>query len=186
MRKFLLLFLLTTSCLAQTNRKPLFALPKALTEVPAASSVTPELRAALATELAARSCKLNGSEKYGLAEIDLQHEGKATLVRVEDDCLCGASGNCPIFVLQKSKLLLRDGEGFAFAQIPDAKGGSTPDLLLASHTSANVTSLQRFRWRGGKFKLQDCEAAVRKDDAKDTKWNTEELDITSCDAIAVK
>jgi hypothetical protein len=58
-------------------------------------------------------------------------------------------------------------------------------LLIASHTSANVTSLQRYRWKGGKFKLQDCEAAVRKDHAK-AAWNPEELEITTCDAIALK
>jgi hypothetical protein len=80
---------------------------------------------------------------------------------------------------------LSDGQGFAYAVSPNPKGG-TADLLIASHTSANVTSLQRYQWKGSRFKLRDCQAAVRKDDAKSTTWNPEELDTTSCDAIALK
>ena len=179
------MLLLALNAVAQSSRKPLFPLPKSLNEIPASSVASTELRAVIAPEFANNSCKTSGSEKYSAVEIDLQHEGKASLVRVESDCLCGASGNCPMFVVQKSKVVLRDADGFAFAQMPDPKGGSTPDLLIASHTSANVTSLQRYRWKGGKYKLQDCEAAVRKDDAK-SKWNPEELDVATCDAIALK
>lgn len=179
------ILLLAVNCMAQSSRKPLFPLPKSLNEIPASSSASPELRASIAAELSRNSCRTSGSEKYSAVELDLQHEGKASLVRVESECLCDASGNCPVFVVQKSKVVLRDADGFAYAQMPDPKGGNTPDLLIASHTSANVTSLQRYRWKGGKYKLQDCEAAVRKDDAK-SKWNPEELDTTTCDAIALK
>ena len=185
MRKFLLLLLLSSTCMAQTSRKPFFPLPKSLSDFQSASSLAPELRAVIAPAIAISSCKLDGSEKYATAQADLQHEGAITLIRIDDPCLCGPSGNCPIFSVQKSKLVLADGQGFAFAMSANPKGGA-PDLLIASHTSANVTSLQRYQWKGSRFKLHDCEAAVRKDDARSATWNPEELDTTSCDAIALK
>jgi hypothetical protein len=185
MRLLLAVLMLSSMCIAQTSRKPFFPLPKSLSEFQAASSLAPEVRAAIAPALAAASCKPDGSEKYASAQADLQNEGPITLIRVDDTCLCGPSGNCPIFVVQKNKLVLSDGQGFAYAVSANPKGG-TSDLLIASHTSANVTSLQRYRWKGSRFKLQDCQAAVRKDDAKSAAWNPEELDTTSCDAIALK
>jgi hypothetical protein len=185
MRSFLALLLLSSLCVAQTARKPFFPMPKSLSDFQTASSLAPEFRTAIAPALAAASCKLDGSEKYASAQADLQHEGAITLIRIDAPCLCGPSGNCPIFAVQKSKLVLSDGQGFAFAVSANPKGG-TPDLLIASHTSANVTSLQRYQWKGSRFKLHDCQAAVRKDDAKSATWNPEELDTTSCDAIALK
>ena len=184
MRPLLAVLLLSSMCLAQTSRKPLFPMPVTLGDFQAASALAPELRAAIAPAIAASSCKPNGSEKYGVAQVDL-HGAQVSLVRIDEPCLCGLSGNCPIFAIQKTKLVLPDGQGFAYAVSPNPKGG-TADLLIASHTSANVTSLQRYQWKGSRFKLHDCQAAVRKDDAKSAAWNAEELDTTSCDAIALK
>jgi hypothetical protein len=184
MRLLLAVLVLSSICIAQTSRKPFFPVPKSLSEFQAASSLAPELRAAISPALAASSCKPDGSEKYAIAQVDLQG-AQITVVRVDEPCLCGPSGNCPIFAVQKNKLVMSDGQGFAYAVSASPKGG-TPDLLIASHTSANVTSLQRYRWKGSRFKLQDCQAAVRKDDAKSSGWNPEELDTTSCDAIALK
>jgi len=184
MRKLLFVLLLSTVCLAQSDRKKFFPLPAALAELPEAS-LAPELRAAIAPSIAASSCKPNGSEKYGIAQVDLQNGTRVTLVRIDEPCLCGPSGNCPIYAVEGNRLALLDANGFAYAVSPNPKGG-TQDLLIASHTSANVTSLQRFRWKGSRFKLQDCEAAVRKDLATGTKWDPEELDTTTCDAIALK
>src|SRR5512140_2125916 len=173
MRQLFFLFLLSSLCLAQSNRKQLFPLPTSLNELPTVATLSPELRTAIAPMIAASSCKPNGSEKYGVAEVDLQHE-KITLVRIDEPCLCGPSGNCPIYAIQNGKVVLRDAEGFAYALSTNPKGGSL-DLIIASHTSANVTSLQRYRWKGSRFKLEDCEAAVRKDLARDTRWNPEDL-----------
>ena len=184
-RLLLAVLVLSSVCFAQSNRKKLFPLPSSLSELPAVATLAPELRAAIAPAIAASSCKLNGSEKYGVAEVDLQHGTRVTLVRVDETCFCGPSGNCPILAVEGNKLVLADSNGFAYAISSNPKGG-TADLLIASHTSANVTSLQRFRWKGSHFKLQDCEAAVRKDLAMGTKWDPEELDISTCDAIALK
>jgi hypothetical protein len=185
MRMLFALLLFSSISVAQTTRKPFFPLPKSLDEFQAASSLAPELRAAIAPALASSSCKLDGSEKYATAQADLQRDTKITLVRIDQPCLCGPSGNCPIIAVQNAKLVLPDGEGFAFALSANPKGGAS-DLLIASHTSAKVTSLQRYRWKGSRFKLQDCQATVPKDDARSPSWNPEELDTTSCDAIALK
>jgi hypothetical protein len=185
MRLLAAVLLFSSLCTAQTSRKPFFPLPARLGDFQSIATLAPELRAAITPALATAPCKLDGSEKYSTAQADLQHEGVVTLIRIDESCLCGPSGNCPIFVIQKNKLVLPDGQGFAFAVSANPKGG-TPDLLIASHTSANVTSLQRYQWKGSRFKLHDCQAAIRKDDAKSSTWNPEELDINSCDAIALK
>ena len=183
-RRLFLVLVIATTASAQTTHKPLFPLPTAIEELKASSAVAADVRSAIEAELAKSSCKPSGAEKYEVAEIDLRHEGQATVVRVEEPCLCGASDNCPIFVVERSKVVLPDGSGFGFAMNLPAKGDSA-ELVIASHTSPNVTALQRYRWKGGRFKLRDCEAAVRKDDAK-AKWNPEEMEIAGCDAIALK
>ena len=196
MRRVLLFAILTVVILisvtltAQTTRKPFFPVPPKLETLSTTASLDPSMKAAIAEQLQTGSCKLRGAEKYSAAEVDLKHEGPAIVVRVQDACLCDAGGNCPMYVFRQehkgeSKLVLHDAQGFAFALIPNPKGGDTPELLIASHTSANVTSLQRYRWKGGRFKLQDCEAAVRKEDAQSS-WNPEELEVAGCDAIALR
>jgi hypothetical protein len=185
MRLLLALLLLSSICIAQTSRKPFFPMPASLEEFKATSSLAPELRATIASSTPASSCKPDGSEKYAVAQVDLQHGTQVTLVRIEQSCLCPPGGNCPIFAIQNGKVVLSDVQGFGYAISPNPKGGPS-DLLIAFHTSANVTSLQRFRWKGSRFKLQDCQAAVRKDDARSAAWNPEELDTTSCDSIALK
>jgi hypothetical protein len=183
-RALLIATLLSRCCFAQSSRKPLFPLPTSLAEFTITKALSPELRAAIAPAIANSACKPNGSETYGTATVDL-HETRVTLVRVDEPCLCGPSANCPIYAVEKNKLVLPDGEGFAYAISTNPKS-STPDLLIASHLSSKVTSLQRYRWKGSRFKLQDCEAAVPKDDAKSKTWSPEELEITTCDAIALK
>ena len=184
MRWVAFILLLTSTCFAQTSRKPLFPLPTTLSEFTESKTIAPELRPVIAPAIARTSCKPNGNESYGTAMVDL-HETRVTLIRVDEPCLCGPSANCPIYAVENGKLVLPDGEGFAYALSPNPKS-STPDLLIASHLSSKVTSLQRYRWKGSHFKLQDCQSAVPKDDAKSERWDPEQLDITSCDAIAIK
>lgn len=184
MRRLFIALLLTSVCFAQSTRKPLFPLPTSLTEFTTSKAISTELRTAIAPAIARSACKPNGNESYGAATVDL-HETGVTLIRVDEPCLCGPSANCPIYAVEKGKLVLPDGEGFAYALSQNPKS-STPDLLIASHLSSKVTSLQRYRWKGSHFKLQDCESAVPKDDAKSKSWNPEELEITSCDSIALK
>ena len=183
-RALLLSILISGFCFAQSSRKPLFPLPTSLSEFTKSKTISPELRSAIAPAIARSACKPNGDESYGTASVDL-HEAHVTLVRVVEPCLCGPSANCPVYAVEKGKLVLPDGEGFAYAVSQNPKS-STPDLLIASHLSSKVTSLQRYRWKGGRLKLQDCESAVPKDGANGDRWDPEQLETTTCDAIAIK
>ncbi len=94
-----------------------------------------------------------------VARVNLGIQGESALVvQGNGACMCGASGNCPFWLLSEgpgSKLLLR-AEGVQSFSVQRAKSGGPFDLVLGSHHSAMETDIQRFRFSGNAYKLAAC------------------------------
>lgn len=194
MRKLLAFALLTGALLAQTGRKPFFPVPKDIHDLSAATgrvTLPAEAQSALAAEFPAlqkaSSCSAPPTQQEAAAlPVDLKsHPG--FVVRIDDRCICGDSGNCPILVLLKDgnnyKVVLADGSGWGFAL--EEHGADMPSLIIASHASPKVSDLQRYLWKGGRYKLKDCQAwTPRKKDP--SVWSEDIEDIAPCDQIPAR
>jgi hypothetical protein len=98
--------------------------------------------------------------------INLTSRGDSALVvQGNGVCMCGAVGNCPLWLLsggQNPRLLLKAIGIQSFAVQND--GANTYfDLILGSHDSAMETDLQRFRFDGFRYKRIAC-ANIQWDD----------------------
>lgn len=93
--------------------------------------------------------------------IDLDRDGTPEVV-AQAMVACGASGNCPFWVLQKKpdcyKLLLEDTVETFTVQKTRTNGFS--DIVLASHDSAFEQTIDVYRYEGGAYKDAGCYDAV--------------------------
>ncbi len=91
--------------------------------------------------------------------VELTSRGDSALVVQGDGvCMCGAVGNCPLWLLsggQNPRLLLK-ALGIQSFAIQNAGANTHFDLILGSHDSAMETDLQRFRFDGVRYKRIDA------------------------------
>lgn len=97
--------------------------------------------------------------------INLSSNRTAVIVQGSRACMCGAVGNCSLWLLSddvQPKLLLRAVGIQNFAtQVKPNKGGH--DLVLGSHDSAFQSDLQWYRSNGVTFRRYRCATATWSD-----------------------
>lgn len=93
--------------------------------------------------------------------IDLDQDGTPEVV-AQAMVACGASGNCPFWLLRKKAegytLLLEDTVETFTVQKTRTNGFS--DIVLASHDSAFEETIDVYRYEGGEYKDVGCYDAV--------------------------
>jgi hypothetical protein len=115
-------------------------------------------------------------DRVDSAEIPLGKLGKGVIVRMSGSCVCGATGNCPIYVYAQEKgkfraVLADHGEqpqGWAFAVV--SSKAEVPDLVLASNLGGGIQVLILSRYSGEKFETKACETLTKKDGAEGKSW----------------
>ena len=121
--------------------------------------------------------------------VALGTRGKGVIVSTNGSCLCGATGNCAIYLYTREKdryrEVLRNGKripySFAFAMV--ASKADVPDLVLAATESAFEVRLTQYRYVGDKFVPQACETLTAKDTGSSPKnwWNPNEVLVKPCE-----
>ena len=93
---------------------------------------------------------------------DLNADGTPEiLAQASDHFNCGATGNCPFWVFQKSRggyTVLLKTEAQTFTIQPDRTNGYR-DLVFGYHDSALRTTLEHYKFRGGKYEYVACHVA---------------------------
>ena len=128
--------------------------------------------------------------------ISLGSLGQGVLVKAKDgsQTLCGATGNCPIW------LYIRVPTGYrqVLGQVPDRKsvpyqdvGASgwayglldtdgIPDLIMATNIGGGQQALTRYRYSRGRFLEAGCETLTPKDPGGRDWFNAAYVDIAAC------
>jgi len=73
-------------------------------------------------------------------------------------CVCGATGNCPIWVFRGDThpQILLHSEGIQTFALQQSQGSDHLDLILGSHDSAMESYLQKYRLEGLKYRRMGC------------------------------
>jgi hypothetical protein len=121
--------------------------------------------------------------------IALGRLGNGVLVATNSRCSCGGTGNCPIYLYVREKSRYREvlGNGrwapysWAFAVVNSKTG--TPDIVLATHSSARQVSLTKYRYVGDRFVPQACETLTAKNAESGPKswWDPNEVLVQPCE-----
>jgi hypothetical protein len=94
-----------------------------------------------------------------IEEIDLNVDGTAEVVaQVTDEELCGATGNCPLWVFRWSHqqyILLLEGEAQTFT-VQSSKTKGFRDLVLGLHMSASRSELTEYKFDGAAYRKSGC------------------------------
>ena len=114
--------------------------------------------------------------------------GTGVIVSTYGSCMCGATGNCAIYLYTREKdryrEVLRNGKriayGFAFATV--ASKADIPDLVLAANGGGSEVSLTEYRYVGDKFVPQACETLTA-DIGSGPKswWDPNEVTVQPCE-----
>jgi hypothetical protein len=93
-------------------------------------------------------------------DISLSTRGeKQLLVRANGESgLCGATGNCSIWLFVREREHLRlvlSGEG-VWIVVGKIRANGMPDLALRSHLSSSESNFNLYRWTGNEYKQIDC------------------------------
>ena len=104
--------------------------------------------------------------------------GSILLVQAWGQPLCGATGNCSVWVLDKDHRLLLDGGGGESISVMSSYHRGKPDILFAIHISASDTGLERWRFNGSKYVLSWC--ATSSWGMPFDNWTQPHLDVHSC------
>lgn len=99
-----------------------------------------------------------------LQTVDLNNDGKKEFVLWGSDFnLCGATGNCPIWIYEiknsKYKLLLQSGaynDETKWFEIIKSKSNGYQNILLKSHYSASEVWKEFFKFNAGKYVRYKC------------------------------
>ena len=108
------------------------------------------------------------ADSVDLAGASLGKLGKGVFVRMSGSCMCGATGNCPIYVYVREKDLFRhvladDDQrpmGWTFAVVNSKT--AIPDIVLASNGGGGTANLSLFRYVGSKYVLRAFETLEEK------------------------
>lgn len=111
-----------------------------------------------------------------LAVASLGKFGKGVFVRMSGSCMCGATGNCPIYVYIREKDRFRavlsddsqqpDGWSFAVA----TSKSLIPDIILASNPGGGMVALTLYRYVGNKYVSRACETLTKKEGQESKSW----------------
>ncbi len=104
--------------------------------------------AALATKTRVKAVDLNGD---GAPEVIAQPVGL--------EAGCGATGNCPFWVFEKTRTgykLILGTKGFQVFTIESRATEGFRDIVLGSHDSASERTLYVFRYSGGRYHEGEC------------------------------
>jgi hypothetical protein len=90
-------------------------------------------------------------------QISLQdHSANSYFVQPSGYILCGATGNCPIWIFDhEMHLLLRLNMVQSFV-VTDQSSHGLFDVVVASHSSATEHGLRRLRFDGSRYRLIQC------------------------------
>jgi len=115
-----------------------------------------------------------------MASISLGSLGKGIIVLMSGSCVCGVTGNCPIYLYVRAKgsyANVLGGAGWAFGLI-DSKN-RVPDLVLASNAGGGHVLLRLYRYSDGKFAHQNCEMLTAKNGefAPKNWWDPSEVSV---------
>jgi len=92
-----------------------------------------------------------------VALIDLNHDGVPEVV-AQGMLNCGATGNCPFWIFQKTKAgyeLLLDGEAQMFT-VQKSKPNGFCEIVLSTHGSSSSGSLVNYRYVEGVYQEAGC------------------------------
>jgi hypothetical protein len=70
--------------------------------------------------------------------------------------LCGAVGNCAVWVLDEHNRLLLDGAGGSKVTVTQNEHYGQPDIRFAIHDSASETALERWQFDGLQYRNVSC------------------------------
>lgn len=94
-----------------------------------------------------------------VGRVDLTANGdSALIVQGEGVCMCGAVGNCPLWLLSQGsnpRLLLK-ATGIQSFSIQKSRTIAHFDLVLGSHDSAMETYIQKFHFNGTSYQRSGC------------------------------
>lgn len=111
------------------------------------------------------------SDSLALAGVDLGKLGKGVIVAVHGSCMCGATGDCPMFVYAREKDRFRQvasSGGWAYGVVKTE--AAIPDLVFASKGGGMHIYLNLYRYSGDKFVERGCELLTPKGDNGPTSW----------------
>lgn len=102
--------------------------------------------------------------------------GKGVFVRMSGSCMCGATGNCPIYVYVREKGMFRhvlsdDDQqpmGWTFAVVNSKT--ATPDIVLASNAGGMMLDLTLYRYVGNRYVARAGETLSKKDAPESKSW----------------
>ena len=102
--------------------------------------------------------------------------GKGVFVRMSGSCVCGATGNCPIYVYAREKDKFRpvladhgrQPHGWAFAVV--SSKAEVPDLVLASNPGGGLVALTLYRYVGNKYVAVGCDTLTKKEGQESKSW----------------
>ena len=85
-------------------------------------------------------------------------ESPALVVQGFGSCMCGATGNCPFWLLslRKRPTLLLKTDGIQTFAIQKSRTNARFDLVLGRHDSATEEDLQQYRFDGTRYRLSGC------------------------------
>lgn len=86
------------------------------------------------------------------------HGDSGLVVQGSGVCMCGAVGNCLLWVIgeQPRPLAILHAVGIQSFAFRNSATANRFDLVLGTHDSASATHLQRFRFDGRSYKRADC------------------------------
>jgi hypothetical protein len=118
--------------------------------------------------------------RAGHIEVSSQHD-TAVVIQGSGACMCGAVGNCPLWVLsdQSHPVLLLRAAGVQTFAVQKRRPETRYDLILGSHISAMQTDLQWFRFDGTIFRRYRCGIA-NWDDAGGNRLDPPRIDLGRC------
>jgi len=107
---------------------------------------------------------------------------KGLVVQGYSSCMCGATGNCPIWIIGEGSapqlLLHRDGvQNFA---VEETHSSDLFDLVFGSHYSAMESYLQRFQFDGSKYRRTGC-ATLEWSDPVGNRFDPPRIKVMRCD-----
>jgi hypothetical protein len=97
-------------------------------------------------------------------------------------CVCGATGNCPIWVIggNANPQLLLHSEGIQTFAFQQSQGSDHFDLILGSHDSAMESYLQKYRLDGSKYRRTGC-ATLEWADGVGNEFDPPRITVRRCD-----
>lgn len=91
--------------------------------------------------------------------------GAALVVQPSGDELCGASGNCSLWVIDlRHRRVVLNAIGIQGFAISPRRQGVMPDIITGSHASATEHDLIRWQFQGSSYRRQDCADVTSADD----------------------